>query len=73
MKVDDFIEKEGPACRPREPRGDQLVPVGEEGVALRACEETTAADVLQVNAAHIYRECGGEKNGMCPITKGTIR
>ena len=53
MKVDDFIEKEGPACRPREPRGDQLVPVGEEGVALRAREETTAADVFEVNAAHI--------------------
>ena len=53
MKVDDFIEKEGSACCPRKPRGDQLVPVGEEGVALRACEETTSADVFQVNAAHI--------------------
>ena len=53
MKVDDFVEKEGPACCPRKPRRDQLVPVGEEGVALRAGEETTAADVFEVNAAHI--------------------
>ena len=53
MKVDDFIEKEGSACCARKPRGDQLVPVGEEGVALRTCEEATATDVLQVNSTHI--------------------
>ena len=61
MKVDDFIEEEGSACCPRKPRGDQFVPVGEEGVALRACEETTSADVFQVNAAHICSERGGER------------
>ena len=53
MKVDDFIEKEGSACCPRKPRGDQLVPVGEEGVALRAGEEALAPNVLQVDAAHL--------------------
>ena len=58
MKIDDFVEKEGPAGRPREPSGDQLVPVGEEGVALRAREETAAADVFQVNASHVSWKCG---------------
>ena len=53
MKIDNLVEKEGPACCPRKPCGDQLVPVGEEGVALRTCEEATATDVLQVNSTHI--------------------
>ena len=52
-EVDDLVEEEGPAGRASEPRRDELVPVGEEGVALRAGEEALAPNVLQVDAAHL--------------------
>ena len=51
-EVDDLVEEEGPAGGAGEPRGDELVPVGQEGVALRAREQPLPADVLQVYPTH---------------------
>jgi len=53
VQVDDFVEEKCSARGSRESRADQLGPVGQEGIALRTREESTAADVLQVNATHI--------------------
>ena len=58
-EVDDLVEEECPAGGAGEPRGDELVPVGEEGVALRAREQPLPADVLQVDPTHLGSEAGG--------------
>ena len=61
-EVDDLVEEEGPAGGAGEPRGDELVPVGQEGVALRAREEPLPADVLQIDATHL-ESAGGVRGG----------
>ena len=54
-EVDDLVEEEGPAGGAGEPRGDELVPVGQEGVAPRARKEPLPADVLNETG---YRTVG---------------
>ena len=60
-EVNDLVEEEGPAGGTGEPRGDELVPVGQEGVALRAREEPLPTDVLQIDATHL--ESAGGRRG----------
>ena len=54
VEVDHFVEEEGPAGGPREPRRDEFGSVGEEGVALGATKQFSASDVFQVNPTHAY-------------------
>ena len=52
-EVDDLVEEERPSGGAGEPRRDELVPVRQEGVALRAREQPLPPDVLQVNPTHL--------------------
>ena len=52
-EVDDLVEEESPSGGAGEPRRDELVPVRQEGVALRAREQPLPTDVLQVDTTHL--------------------
>lgn len=52
VEVDHFVEEEGPARGTREPGADELIAVGQDGVAAGAGEQSRAANVLQEYSAH---------------------
>ena len=55
VQVDHLAEQEGSASCSCEPGGDELPPVGQDGVAGGAGEESGAPNMLYEDATHIFR------------------
>jgi len=61
IEIDDFIEQKRSARRARKPGADQLVTVGQVGVASGAGIQPIATDVVEEYPTHLI---SGQSNGM---------